>query len=208
MGFTALLIGCGGGGGGGSGEGDIASSSLEATPATIEVGGTQKVTIHLSNVTQNLAVKIRYPAALQYVSGSAYFINGNDTVATNPAYDLSEVPEDSSSSSSAGNGSSAAATATPTPTATATAKASGSSSSKAEVVYEKRYLVFFITRDAFGTDPNGTLTFTIRAKNVQEDGKVELDVDLDDPSINNDDEFSVTNPLFEKEQAVDVRVRN
>ena len=204
--LTFLIINCGGGGGG-SGESDIANSELTVEPSTLEVGGIQKITIKLSDVQENLSIKLRYPVALQYISGSAVFVNGADHVVTNPAFDLPETPTASPSSSTT-SGSSSSVAATPTPTATPTATSSGSNGSKTTISYEKQYLVFFITKDAFGSEPSGTLTLNLRAKNVQEGGRVEMDVDLDDPSIANNREFSVSDPLFDSEQASDVRIRN
>ena len=214
--LLAMQLGCGGGGGGGgSGNADVGNSFMTVEPATLEVGGVQKVSIELSDVTESLIVKVRYPDSLLYVPTSGRFQSEQDNVGTNPAFDDSENPVSSSSSSSStgssssGSSSSEAPTPTAAPTATATAaptSASGSSSS--QVAYEKRYLVFFLTSDAFREGEKGLLSFNLRARSVIDAGQIELDVDLDDPSVDNEEEFSVTSPSFEAEQARGIRVRN
>lgn len=206
-----FILGCGGGGGGG-GSSEIATASLNVEPTTVEVGGGQLVTINLSDVYNNLAVKIRHPNASRYVVNSARFTADGADVFTNPASDISD--QDKTVSPSTGATATPAAGATPVATATATATPtstptpSGTATGNADSEYAKRYLVFYLTRDAFGSDNSGTLSFVLRAKEVLDSGKVELDVDLDDPSVPNNTEFSLENPQFEAEQSVTVRLKN
>ncbi len=196
------LFACGGGGGSSS---NLANTEMTVVPTTVEVGGSQFITINLSEVTDNLSIKVRYPEALRYVENSARFVSEEAEVFTNPAYDISENPTVAPTATAA-PGTTPMATATPTPTPTSTA--TGTASQNAESNYTKRYLVFFLTRDAFAESRTGTLTFRLRAKDVLDSGRVELDVDLDDPSISNDEEFSVSNPQFESEEHIGIRVRN
>jgi hypothetical protein len=205
--FFTSVISCGGGGGGGSN--DIGSSELFIEPATIEVGGNQEIRIKLRDVKESLNLKIAHPDALSFVENSARFFSAEAEVVTNPAFNLSEdqttTPEPTATPAPG-------VTVTPAPTATATATptptATGTAGANAAAKYTKRYLVFFLTRDAFGNDDSGELVLKLRAKEVLDSGKVELDIDIDDPSIPNDQEFSVQNPQFEAEKNITIRVRN
>ena len=72
----------------------------------------------------------------------------------------------------------------------------------------KSYLVFFLGQDLFGSDgeKSGELTLELEASKSFSDDKIEVDADVDDPLINNDEEFSVKEPQFvaEDEASVDV----
>jgi len=70
-----------------------------------------------------------------------------------------------------------------------------------------RYLVFFFTREQFGEDNYGKLTFQLEGKAVVADGKVEVDADVDDPLIDNSVEFDPRNPEFVAEDEAGIKVR-
>lgn len=67
---------------------------------------------------------------------------------------------------------------------------------------EKVYLIFYLAQSLFhrsGQDYNGepgTVRFQLAGKSAIEDGLVEVDPDVDDPSISNSTEFSLEKPEF------------
>lgn len=73
----------------------------------------------------------------------------------------------------------------------------------------KTYLVFFLARSQFGDvssngsseDPStpATLTFELIGQSKLVDGTVEVDPDVNDPTIPDSTEFDVNNPQFEAE---------
>ena len=68
------------------------------------------------------------------------------------------------------------------------------------------YLVFYISRTTFGDRGEGVLTFELEASADIENGLVEVDIDLDDPAVNNSTEFQVTTPEFNAQDTAFVRV--
>lgn len=69
--LAIVLSGCGGGGGGGGGYVGAALVSIDASPTRIDPGDRTELTINLSEVDDNgIALKIRFPIALKYVSDS------------------------------------------------------------------------------------------------------------------------------------------
>ena len=61
------------------------------------------------------------------------------------------------------------------------------------------YLVYFFDADIFRSGRAGTFTFELEARSEVTDGSVEVDPDVDDPEINNDNEFDLDNPEFRSE---------
>jgi hypothetical protein len=69
-----------------------------------------------------------------------------------------------------------------------------------------RYLVFFLDQDLFGDDGRGTLTFQLKGSDKLTEGRIEVDADVNDPLVNDNNEFSVSNPEFGAEDDVTVDV--
>ena len=61
------------------------------------------------------------------------------------------------------------------------------------------YLVFYFSPEDFGEDLEGKLTFELEAVDELENGKVEVDADVDDPDIDNRNEFNINSPEFAAE---------
>lgn len=80
----------------------------------------------------------------------------------------------------------------------------------------RRYLVFFLKRSFFGEVPqsddittvseDGELRFELTGKERLQNSKIEVDVDVDDPTIPNKDEFSADNPGFQSEAEASISV--
>jgi len=69
--LAASLAGCGGGGGGGGDYIGAALVSLEASPRQIDPGDRTQLTIRIAEVDENgIALKIKFPVELKYVSSS------------------------------------------------------------------------------------------------------------------------------------------
>jgi hypothetical protein len=74
-----------------------------------------------------------------------------------------------------------------------------SPSEEASTDYE-RYLVFFLSpEDALGGDYI-SLNFTVKAVSGDEDGYIEVDLDNNDPSVSDSQEFKVSAPKFTAKQ--------
>lgn len=59
----------------------------------------------------------------------------------------------------------------------------------------KVYLVYYFSRSFIG-DSDAELTFKLEANQLIADGLAEADIDLDDPLVDNQDEFEISNPEF------------
>jgi hypothetical protein len=78
------------------------------------------------------------------------------------------------------------------------------------------YLVFFLPQKLFRrpketyTGEPGTIQFQLVGKSYVKDGLVEVDADVDDPSVNDNTEFNVSTPEFlaEDQQSITVEVSN
>ena len=80
----------------------------------------------------------------------------------------------------------------------------------------KRYLVFFFPRSYFGDVPDsedqdqtstpGELRFELVGKDNLSDGTIEVDVDVDDPTIDNSVEFTLDNTAFQVESEASIEV--
>ena len=70
------------------------------------------------------------------------------------------------------------------------------------------YLVFFLPQDSFGSEgeESGTVVVQLEGAEDTSSGKVEVDADVDDPLINNDVEFNISEPEFaaEDERSIEV----
>jgi hypothetical protein len=71
---------------------------------------------------------------------------------------------------------------------------------------DDRYLVYFFTEDDFDRNAEGTLRFELQANDSVNDGLVSVDIDVDDPTIANNVEFSVDDPQFQAEDVAEIEV--
>ena len=69
------------------------------------------------------------------------------------------------------------------------------------------YLVFFLSPSQFGQDNDGKVVFELKGIKSQKNNTVEVDPDVDDPSIPNDQEFDVKNPEFSPDSVSYVTIR-
>lgn len=234
--ITLGIVACGGGGGGGGGSSsEPAVGELSSDLATIEVGSQYNVGVKITEVTTNLAVKIRIPQVLNYEVESARLIAGNQSYDVGPTVNanLPSTSSSSSSSSSTSSASSSSSTSSSSSSSTSSSSSSSSSSSTSSsststasknsyVVLAgtgtvtptpapevpKRMLVFYIPASLFVRDGSAELKFSLRAIGLVASGKIELDIDVDNPEVSNATEFSVSDPLFEAEDALSIRVKN
>jgi hypothetical protein len=70
------------------------------------------------------------------------------------------------------------------------------------------YLVFFMNDDEFGTKHSGELQFQLEGISEVDDGRVEVDIDVDDLEIPNQNEFNVEDPEFQEEDSSRVDVQS
>lgn len=68
-----------------------------------------------------------------------------------------------------------------------------------------RYLVFFLSREVFDENGDGTISFRLRGES-QASGEVSLDADQNDPNVSDSGEFSAANPLFTAEKSRNIEV--
>jgi hypothetical protein len=68
------------------------------------------------------------------------------------------------------------------------------------------YLVFNTPRPYFGADNQGELVLELNAESEVRSGKIEIDADVNDPTVPDDKEFKVANPEFDPQDSVDVTV--
>ena len=69
------------------------------------------------------------------------------------------------------------------------------------------YLVFFLSPSQFGQDNDGKVVFELKGIKSQKNNTVEVDPDVDDPSIPNDQEFDVKKPEFSPDSVSYVTIR-
>ncbi|MBX7145399.1 MAG: hypothetical protein K1X79_13185 [Oligoflexia bacterium] len=72
----------------------------------------------------------------------------------------------------------------------------------------KTFLVFFLDPSDFTPEESGSLTFQLVGNEAVTDGLLEVDADVNDPLVNDDNEFSANTPEFGAEDSVDVEVTN
>jgi hypothetical protein len=70
----------------------------------------------------------------------------------------------------------------------------------------KRYIVFFLSQGAFGADNSGTVTFQLVGKAAVDGGQLEVDPDVNDPTIRDNVEFDIKNPEFEAQSSTSISV--
>lgn len=68
------------------------------------------------------------------------------------------------------------------------------------------YLVYFLSQAQFDEDYRGEVVFQLAGVKSFSEGEVEVDADVNDPLINDDDEFVLDSPEFGAEDAAGVRV--
>ena len=68
------------------------------------------------------------------------------------------------------------------------------------------YLVYYFSGDLFEDDRRGTFTLQLVGVSEVMDGEIEVDPDVDDPTIPNDREFDIDNPEFRAESDTSIEV--
>lgn len=68
------------------------------------------------------------------------------------------------------------------------------------------YIVFFLSQSIFGEQNRGVLTLQLEGVDSVGNGQVAVDIDVDDPLINNPGEFDAQSPEFQVEDEVDIKV--
>jgi hypothetical protein len=164
VGCCLALVACGGGGGGGGGDSQPADLYIDISPSSIDTGDRVSADVLVDNLKEgSIALKVRFPSGMRYVSGSAKLILDESSTAFNP-----------------------------------TTVALGG---------EYRYIVFYLAPANLAPRDNGRVTFLLSGAAPVEDGEVAVDADVDDPAIPNQNEFSASDPKFDPQDAVWVRVR-
>lgn len=69
------------------------------------------------------------------------------------------------------------------------------------------FLVYFLSQDQFDDNFDGVLTFELEGVTGFSQGTIEVDSDVDDPLINNSEEFDVNAPEFLGESSVSIEVK-
>lgn len=72
----------------------------------------------------------------------------------------------------------------------------------------RRFLVFFLDQNDFDDNGSGKVQFQLVGNDSVSDGEIEVDADVNDPLVNDDNEFDVTSPEFGAEDATDITVTN
>lgn len=70
------------------------------------------------------------------------------------------------------------------------------------------YLVFSLPRTLFDLENEAELTFEMTADGVVEEGLIEVDADINNPLIEDRDEFQFSNPDFTPEDFVEISVED
>jgi hypothetical protein len=71
------------------------------------------------------------------------------------------------------------------------------------------YLVYYLSQTLFGDEgeEKGELRLELEAREIVHDGKIEVDPDVDDPNIDNADEFDINNPEFYADDFATIEVQ-
>lgn len=69
------------------------------------------------------------------------------------------------------------------------------------------YLVFNLARSLFGEDNEGMLILELNADSGVQSGSIEIDADVNDPTVPDQSEFSVENSEFDAQDDVEIEVR-
>jgi hypothetical protein len=72
---------------------------------------------------------------------------------------------------------------------------------------DRNYLVYFLSKEELGDEHDTTISFDLVGRGRVSSGKIEVDADLDDPSINNNEEVTAESPLFGAETEAFIQVR-
>ncbi len=78
--------------------------------------------------------------------------------------------------------------------------------SKADATHN--YLVYFFRRALFGSENRGTVKVIFEGTAAVETGTIDIDPDIDNPSISNTTEFDIAAPKFSAEDSKDITVAN
>lgn len=94
--LTTTLLGCGSGGGGGSDSFVGAATVVVRTaPSEIDSGDRTLTKINVASVHENgIALKVRFPSGLRYVSGSALLLVDNREIDISPTVNSTSRSED------------------------------------------------------------------------------------------------------------------
>ncbi len=68
------------------------------------------------------------------------------------------------------------------------------------------YVVFIFSQDDFGSDNRGKVRFQLAGNSAIQDGLVEVDADVNDPLVNDNNEFNVDSPEFGAESDASIEV--
>jgi len=71
----------------------------------------------------------------------------------------------------------------------------------------RNYIVYFLSKEELGDERDTTISFDLVGRGRVSSGKIEVDADLDDPSINNNEEVTAESPLFGAEAEAFIQVR-
>ena len=66
------------------------------------------------------------------------------------------------------------------------------------------FLIFFLQESDFDITREGELTFELQANDSIDEGRIEVDVDVDDPTVLNANEFDSEDPQFQEEDGQDI----
>ena len=88
----AFSISCGTGGGGGLSNGPSANANIAVDPNHIDSGDRTSVTVDIASIDEEaIAIKIRFPIGLTYISGSAFYLTSGVEVVSNPTNNESDT---------------------------------------------------------------------------------------------------------------------
>ena len=68
------------------------------------------------------------------------------------------------------------------------------------------FLIFFLAESDFDITRQGELTFELQADDAVEDGRISVDIDGDDPTVLNINEFNAEDPAFQEEEGQSIEV--
>lgn len=72
----------------------------------------------------------------------------------------------------------------------------------------RRYLVFFLDDSEFDEDGAGVVKFQLVGNDSVADGEIEVDADVNDPLVNDNNEFDIEAPEFGAEDSTGITVTN
>ncbi|MCB0325457.1 MAG: hypothetical protein KDD69_17865 [Bdellovibrionales bacterium] len=162
----AVVVSCGAGGGAGSRGDPVGPAFAEITvfPSVIDSGDRTDVEVFIDQIVEDaIAVKIGFPAGLQYVTESAMYEVGGELYDAGP--------------DAAGAGT------------------------------DVSFVVFYIEpEDLLGGEESFFIHLQLVGVSDVADGRVGVDIDIDDPLVDNDEEFDPATPLYDAQDDDDIRV--